>query len=541
MTAPFSSSPAVMTGADAYREAVRLDGLGRYAEAQKLCQQLLKAKPDLPDVHHLLGVIFFHAERFEDATRHLKQALKLKPDLTEAAFNLSKVYYRKGKWPELLAALETVHQAWPDRAGILIDIGLAQEQVGDIAAATATYRKVLERDPLSPLAHSNLGAILTRQDAVAEAETHLKAAMAVPHPPPAAFLNMAMLHEVAERRGDVIAAYDALIATHPDLAHAHFQRALSLLNQECLAEGWREYAWRFRRPESRTLDKAFPIPYWQGESLQGHKLLIWTEQGPGDEILLASMIPDVLAQGAEVLLICSPRLVPLFRRSFEGCRVISHDRIHHADSGVTQCTLQASFSHLGAVLRPAASAFPQREKYLTADAAKRATLRARYQSGISDRKLIGIAWHSANASAERQKSAGLDAWAPILKNEATFVSLQYGDHAKNIRAAREAFGCEIIADKSIDALKSIDDFAAQVAAMDHVVTVSNTTVHVAGALGVPTFALIPQSYGRLWYWFLDRTDSPWYPSLRLFRQHQMNDWAPAIAEAGAALSRALGA
>ena len=540
MTQTFRPNPAAMTGAEAYLEAVRLDSVGQYTEAQKICQQLLKAKPDLPDVHHLLGAIFFHAERFEDAARHLKQALKLKPDMTEAAFNLSKVYYRKGKWAEVLMMLEKVHKDWPERTSILLDMGFAQEQLGNFTEAAAIYRTVLERDPQSPAAHSNLGAILTHAGETGEAETHLSAALASSTPPVEAYMNMAMLREVQDRRDDAIAAYDTLIRLQPDLAPAHFQRALALLNQERFAEGWREYTWRFRRPGARTLDKAFSMPFWQGEPLQGEKLLIWTEQGPGDEILLASMIPDLLAQGAELTLVCSPRLVPLFRRSFTGCRVTSTERIHHADSGTAQCTLQASFSHLGSALRPSVEAFPARLKYLTADAAKSASLRAKYQAGNTSRKLVGIAWHSANASAERHKSIGLEDWAPILqKRDVTFVSLQYGDHTKDIRAARTAHGCDIISDKSIDALKSIDDLAAQVAAMDCVVSVSNTTVHVAGALGVPTFALIPHSYGRLWYWFLDRSDSLWYPSLHLFRQSQMNDWTQPLAGAGAALTSAL--
>ena len=540
MTQPFRSPSAPMTGADAYREAVRLDGLGQYGEAQKLCHQLLKAKPDLPDVHHLLGVIFFHAERFDDAARHLKQSLKLKPEMTEAAFNLSKVYYRKGKWPELLATLKTVHKAWPERSDILVDIGLAQEQIGDIAAATRTYHGVLESDPQSPVAHANLGAILTRQGKVAEADKHLAAALAAPNPPVSAYMNIAVLREVEDRRADAIAAYDALIQLQPDLAQAHFQRALALLSQGPFAEGWREYVWRFRRSDARTLDKAFALPYWQGEPLGGQKLLVWTEQGPGDEILLASMIPDLLERAADVTLVCSPRLVPLFRRSFPACRVVSTERIHHADSGTSQCTLQASFSHLGDALRPTLKAFPARPKYLAADPAKRAALRARYQAGNADRKLVGLGWHSANASAEHHKSIGLDAWGPILRDRnVTFVSLQYGDHARDIRAARETHGCDIINDKSIDALKNIDDMAAQVAAMDCVVSVSNTTVHVAGGLGIPTLALIPHSYGRLWYWFLDGVVSPWYPALRLFRQSQMGDWSSPLADAGDALTHAL--
>jgi hypothetical protein len=154
---------------------------------------------------------------------------------------------------------------------------------------------------------------------------------------------------------------------------------------------------------------------------------------------------------------------------------------------------------------------------------------------------VGIAWHSAKAGAEHQKSVALEDWRPILSTPgATFVSLQYGEHAKAAKAVRESLGCDIILDRSIDGLKDIDNFAAQVAAMDHVVSVSNTTVHVSGGLGIPTSAMIPASYGRIWYWFLDRTNSPWYPAMQLFCQRRGEGWSPTIAAVADDLTRRLG-
>ena len=531
MTPP-SLQPS-MTGMQAFHEAVRLDSIGRFADAQKLCAQLLKAAPNHPDVQHLMGVIYFHGGKLEDAARHLKQALKLKPDMTEAASNLAKVYYRKGKWRELLATLETIRDRAPDRLGVLTDIGFAHEQLGDVEAALASYHAALALDPAAPLAHANIGAILTKRGSVAAARDHLTRALAAPRPPEAAFLNMAVLLDREGRKTDVIGMYDDLLARAPDHVLAHFQRAMALLSQERFAEGWAEYAWRFRRPDSQTLHAAFTCPLWRGEALAGRKVLVWTEQGPGDEILLASMLPDVIAAGAELILVCSPRLLSLFRRSFPAADVVSNVRIKP-----TACDLQASFSDLGAVLRPTRETFPARARTLVADEARRARLRETYQRAKPGTKLVGIAWHSANAAAESHKSIGLEAWVPILRQpNATFVSLQYGDHRNEIAAVRAAFGCEIIHDPGINALTSIDDFAAQAAAMDHVVSVSNTTVHVAGALGIPTLVLVPKAFGRMWYWFQGREDSPWYPSLRLIRQQDDDAWDAPLAAAAAELTR----
>lgn len=541
MSPPLPPRPQQMTIADAFREAMRLDSIGRYAEAQDICRQILKTRPDQVDVHHLLGVIAFHAGRHEDAARYLKQALKLKPDMPEAALNLAKVYRHKSKWPENLAALEIVHKHWPDRADIITDMGFALDQTGNEDGAIAAYRRSLQIDPGSALTRSNLGALLTRQGAEKEAEKHLTAALSSDPTMFTALMNLAMVHDAADRRDEVIATYDRILKTQPDQVYAHFQRALANLCQGKLAEGWDEYLWRFRRPEARTLHDAFPYPFWQGESLDGRRLLVWTEQGPGDEILLASMIPDILERGGHLTLVCSPRLVPLFRRSFKDCRIVSTDRIERAHDGNSRPDYQASFSHLGAVLRPAMDAFPTRRSYITADPDRRQKMRATYQAAKPGTKLVGIAWHSAKAGAERQKSIVLEDWAPILQTPgATFVSLQYGEHAKAAKTVRASIGGEIIIDKSVDPLKDIDGFAAQVAAMDHVVSVSNTTVHVAGALGIPASIMIPASYGRIWYWFLDRTDSPWYPTARLFRQRQSEGWASTIDAVAKDLTHRLG-
>ena len=164
-------------------------------------------------------------------------------------------------------------------------------------------------------------------------------------------------------------------------------------------------------------------------------------------------------------------------------------------------------------------------------------MRAAYTANDPDKTIIGIAWHSANPTAAAQKSTSLLEWGPLLQTPgAIFVSLQYGNHAAEVRAAEAAFGCRIVTDKTVDSLKDIDAFAAQVAAMDHVVSVSNTTVHVAGGLGVPTSVLLPKAFGKIWYWFLERSDSPWYPSLTLHRQTRAGAWNDIIAAAARTLT-----
>ena len=181
------------------------------------------------------------------------------------------------------------------------------------------------------------------------------------------------------------------------------------------------------------------------------------------------------------------------------------------------------------VLRPTLASIPPHRGYLIPDASRVQELRARYGNGNT--RLVGLSWRSASGPTGRFKSMDLAQWAEFLKLPGTtFVSLQYGNSADEIAQVSHATGRTIIADPDIDTSGDMDAFAAQVAAMDLVISVSNTTVHVAGAIGTPVWALVPRGPGAHWYWFVDRTDSPWYPSLRLFRQNKRADWRQPLAD-----------
>ncbi len=196
---------------------------------------------------------------------------------------------------------------------------------------------------------------------------------------------------------------------------------------------------------------------------------------------------------------------------------------------------QIAAGSLGACLDIGVENLSGGASYLTADSAKRAVLRAKYETAARGRAIIGIAWSSNAPKFGGAKSAPLSEWGPLLRREALFVNLQYGDVSEEIAAARVQFGCEIIEDAAVDQLKDLDAFAAQIAAMDHVVSVSNTTVHFAGALGAPCTVLIAPARGRLWYWGLEGERTPWYASLRLERRDLTETREQQIAKAAALL------
>jgi hypothetical protein len=238
----------------------------------------------------------------------------------------------------------------------------------------------------------------------------------------------------------------------------------------------------------------------------------------GDEVMFAGLIPEVIRSGNRCVLDCDHRLQPLFARSFPAVEVVPRydptstpgpDIVAHLPSGSLPNLLRRSSAAFAATISP----------YLFADPMARQRLRGRYADG---RRLIGLAWHTTNRKTGADRSVDLSLFTPVFaRTDIRWISLQYGDHddLQNQVALAKA---PILIDRDVDQLSDIDGFAAQVAAMDMVITIDNSTAHLAGALGVPTWVMLP--FARDWRWFQARKDSPWYPTLRLFRQPQRGDW-----------------
>jgi hypothetical protein len=297
------------------------------------------------------------------------------------------------------------------------------------------------------------------------------------------------------------------------------------------AEGWPEFEWRWRT-ENRYLRRCFTQPWWQGEPLTDRHLLVWGEQGIGDEVLFTSLVPDLIRRAGRLTLECAPRLVPLLARSFPGMTVIA--RNDPPDARAFEADIQSPLASTACRLRQQFEYFPVQERYLHADSAQVSQLRARYRA-LGQGPIIGLSWRSGNAKVGALRSIALSALAPaLLSRNAVYVSLQYGDPCPEIADFVARFGVPVHFDREINSFESLDDFAAQVAAMDLVISIDNATVHFAGALGRPVWVLLPAGRALYWYWFLGRNTSPWYPSARLFRQNKAGDWSNVIAELVAA-------
>jgi hypothetical protein len=279
-----------------------------------------------------------------------------------------------------------------------------------------------------------------------------------------------------------------------------------------------------RKPATATTN---PPPHWNGEYVTG-TLLVSGYQGLGEQILCASMVPDLANYADRVVLEVEPRLVDLFARSFPHMRIVPRGA-----GVVSEADAQASMASLPCRLRPHWAAFPLRDQgFLTPDDARTAALRERVAS--DGRVVIGISWKTKGRKFANARSARLLDFVSVLRlPNCRFIDLQYGD----TRAEREAVACQLgvhveqLGD--VDNSHDVDGLAALVAACDIVVTVSNTTAHLAGALGRPTWVFAPCGEARPWYWFEGLSDSPWYPYLTVRQQALRQSWADLIASSAA--------
>ncbi len=483
-------------------DAVARHKAGDLDAAAATYRDVLTRDPKNADAAHLSGVIALQKGDALRAWDLIQQARVLRPQRADIAYNLGRVAAALQDWPAAADANRAALALSPQMSAAACNLGIALVHGGDAAAGEASIRVALAAEPGNAANWSALGLALHDQAKDAEAQ----------------------------------AAWERAHACDPRFAEAAFNLACSHLRCGDLARGWPLFAARAAAdPASFANGGAMPphIPRWNGEPLVGRSILIWGEQGLGDQILYAGFIPMLGAQ--KVVFACAPRLAPLLARAFPDAIVLPQDARLAARLAGMKLDLAIPLADLGRVVWPTAPS--PRSKFLNPDPARVAALRQRYQAWSKGGPLVGVSWHSHRATSGARKSLPLDRWGPIAATPGlTFVSVQYGETEADLAAGARA-GVAVHRDPEIDATHDMEGLAAQLSALDLVISVSNTTVHLAGALGLPVWALAPVGGGSLWYWFAGASGqpSPWYPRLRVFHQDQPGAWGPLLQRVRVAL------
>jgi tetratricopeptide (TPR) repeat protein len=499
--------------------ALRRHQAGDLIGARSLYDGVLAEDADQATALYLYGLLHLQAGRPAAAAALLARSAAVRPAHAGTAAALGAARLQTGDLTGALAAAEAALRLVPKHPRAWFILGTAQRQLGLTDAAISSLRNAVETDPSHADAWLNLGNALLDLDHLVGAETNCRAALALAPELAEAHASLGHVLCCQGRYREAITACEAAIALHPDFAVAHWNQGIAHLLAGDFIAGWEKYEWRKRHP---SFAQDFPrraTREWRGEAMSGRTLLVTAEQGFGDTIQFARYLPMLAALGFDVVLECAEPLVPLLG-GLARCVVKNHaGRAIEHDVWVDQMSLPGLFD-------TTIESIPSAAGYIMPDPLKSAAWRRRLPAG----RLIGLVWAGNPAhSNDRGRSLPRGAYRHLQAPEgARFVSLQCGPRRDE---AGDVAGL-------IDVAGELTDFAetaAVLACLDLVITVDTAVAHLAGALGRPTWLLLP--FAPDWRWLPSRRDdSPWYASVQPLRQSHPGEWATPLRRVAAALA-----
>lgn len=464
-----------------------------------------------PEIFTARGLAHRRTGADEKAGRDCRRALVMAPSSSNAAHNLANLSADRGDRATAWRTARFVTVLRPTEVSAWNNLGRVENDAGKLAAARRAYRRALVFAPGWGLVWNNLGITDKRDDDIPAAIIHFRRA----------------------------------VTCDPGFASAWANLGRNLLLVGDLGAGWRALEWERRRSDFAPVTSALDVPVWNGDALGRGALVVWSEEKIGDDILFASLLPDVAKRAGRVVYLCNPRLERLFDGVFDPRTIAmipwprsdgrAREPLPPIDRSHSPWPLAAGYplEFVGRFVRNRPEDFPPPIPYLRRSVRERSPRMDKPADGLR----IGLAWHSVNSLIGTFKSQRLRDWTAILDRPgARFFSLQYGDNRGEIADVRRETGLIVEEPAGIDQLSEMASFATFVAGLDLVISIPNTTVHVAGSLGVPTWVMLPTGPGLSWFWFQDREHALWYPRMRLFRQGAVGEWGPVLDRVARALT-----
>ena len=513
---------------------------GELQQAEQLYQQVLQDQPQNANAYHLLGIIAYQVGRHNVAIDLINQAIGI--DNRQPVFfgNLGNILQGQKRQEEAIQAYQHAIELNPENEEIQNDLGNALTELGHFQQAAHAYHKVVKITPNNPNAYYNLGNTFRELGQLQQAIEAYGKALALNPNDAEIYNNLGTALQASGQLHQAARTYhQAIEKLQGECERAHYNLGTLQLLTGDFKNGWQQYQWRWKCDDFPSENRPFHQPSWNGSNPSAKTILVWAEQGIGDEIMFASMLNDLRQSNANIMVECEQRLISLFQRSFPDIRFFCRTNPPNQQLLNPNIDYQISMGSLGQWLRTDLDSFKQGQSYyLTACPDKTAELRNKYQQLANGRKLVGISWKSTDISQRRakSKSTSLEYWASVLSQpNCYFINLQYGDIETEVAKFESDTNLKVYQDKEIDPLVNLDGFAAQISALDLVISTSNTTVHMAGALGKRVWTLLPHIPD--WRWTLDREDALWYPAMRLFRQSSIGDWQDVFKRVSHALSQ----
>jgi tetratricopeptide (TPR) repeat protein len=449
---------------------------GQLEEAAQCYRQALRLNPQHAGAHNNLGLVLVEQQQLSEGIECYRQALRFDPLLADAHFNLGNALGAQGRMAEAAECYRQALKINPQLAGAHNYLGIALMEQGQLAEAARCYRQALRLDPDHALVHQNLSVALMHMGLLPEAVEH-------------------------NERG---------LRLQPGHGPGLWQRSVLRLLKGEYETGWRDYEQRWTLPDKVL--PSFQRPRWDGSALAGKTILVYAEQGLGDTIQFVRYLPMVKERGGTVLFQCPRALLGLCN----GIRGV--DQLVPVGMALPSYDVQVALLSLPGIFGTTLSTIPATAPYLYADPHLAEYWRTEMEPLAGFK--VGIAWQgNPKNSVDRFRSLALTRFRPLARVRGVhLVSLQVGPGTDQLAAA--SFPVTDLGSKLDPG--SLGDLAAVMANLDLIVSVETAVAHLAGALAAPVWTLLPLVPD--WRWLLDRADSPWYPTMRLFRQSRQGDW-----------------
>lgn len=498
----------------AFNALLRFYRVKDYKNAERICKEILQRKKKNVDVLHALGVIYFEQGMADLAETYVRKAIRLEPSFADAWNNLGNILQQKKKFDEAITAYREALRINSGLPQTYFNLGIAFQEKGRFHDAVNHYKQAIQKGFTGVGVYNNMGLAYHETGQLDEAEIMFGKAIEI-HPGFAeAQYNLGNILRDKKLMNKAVDAYRKAFMVNPEYADAHWNLSQVLLMLGDFQQGWEEYEWRWRLEGNKP--RVFSQPLWDGSDIRGKTILLHTEQGFGDAIQFIRYAPLVSERGARVVVECQRELAEVFR-GVAGVEqvVIQGEDLPEFDLSCPLLSLPRLFdTDLGNI--------PAGIPYIRADHQLREKWKGRVQreAGLK----AGLVWAGGpRHKKDRYRSCSLEVFAPLGAVEGViFYSLQKGEAAGQVQDPPR--GMNLV--DHTDEIGDFSDTAALIENLDVVISVDTAVAHLAGALGRPVWTLIP--YAPDWRWMLDREDSPWYPTMRLFRQPVMGDWATVI-------------
>jgi tetratricopeptide (TPR) repeat protein len=521
---------------------------GSWQQAEYLCRQVLQVEANHAEALHCLGLVAYQTGRVELAIDYYRQSLRRQPDSPEALNNLGIALRRQGEaveavccFQQALALAPTSAQAHYNLGNSLADqgrsaeavshfqealrhqpgliqarnnLGLALQDQGKLDEALAHFQQALRLQPDYVEAHTNLANTLRERGHFAEAIAHLEHALRLKPDYAEALGSLATTLLEQGKLDEALICFDQALRVRPDFAEAHYNRSVLVLLRGDFEHGWPEFEWRWQLKPFRPFRR--PHPRWDGSRLDGKTILLHAEQGMGDTFQFIRYAAIVRQRGGTVVVECQPELT----RVLSGCAGI--DLLVPCGAPLPPCDVRAPLLSLPGLCKTTLNTIPAQIPYLVADAARVSHLRT-HLAGVSGVK-VGICWQgSPHHRHDRRRSVPLTQFAPLASVPGVhLISLQRGPGQEQWHTMAESWPVVELPGLEQEPAPAWVETAALLGALDLVITVDTAVAHLAGALGVPVWVALP--FLPDWRWLLGRQESPWYPTMRLFRQTRPGYW-----------------